>query len=207
MEHLETNNLMNRTQHGFRSRHSTITQLLRYLDSVTTMLEKGNPVDAIYLDFSKAFDKVDHTILLKKIENMGIKGKLLKWLKEFLTNRQQQVKVNNHLSSKEWVRSGVPQGSVLGPLLFLIMMSDIDDDVVSSELSSYADDTRIWKMICNEADRALLQTDLTSLYGWAEKNNASFNGDKFEGMSFPSGLESNRSYTTPNNKIIKQNTC
>ena len=101
--HLESNNLMNASQHGFRQRHSTITQLLSYMDSVLNMLEEGNPVDAIYLDFSKAFDKVDHCILMRKIENLGINGKVLTWLKEFLTNRQQQVRMDNHLSDKEWV--------------------------------------------------------------------------------------------------------
>ena len=169
------------------------------MDSVITMLETGNPVDAIYLDFSKAFDKVDHHILLKKVENLGIKGKLLNWLRVFLTNRQQQVRVGDFLSSKEWVRSGVPQGSVLGPLLFLIMMGDIDSDVENSELSSYADDTRIWRLICNEADMQLLQNDLIKLYRWAETNNAVFNGEKFEGISFPLGLQSSRKYKAPGN--------
>ncbi len=85
VEHLERNGLMNKAQHGFRARHSTITQLLNYTDSVLSMLEEGNPVDAIYLDFSKAFDKVDHHILLKKVEGLGIKGKLLEWIRVFLT--------------------------------------------------------------------------------------------------------------------------
>ena len=169
------------------------------MDSVITMLEAGNPVDAIYLDFSKAFDKVDHHILLRKVENLGIKGKLLNWLRVFLTNRQQQVRVGEYLSSKEWVRSGVPQGSVLGPLLFLIMMVDIDKDVENSELSSYADDTRIWRFICNEADMQLLQDDLNKLYEWAETNNAMFNGEKFEGISFPGGLQGSRTYKAPGN--------
>ena len=201
--HLENNNLMNRSQHGFREKHSTISQLLYYMDSVLAMLEKGNPVDAIYMDFSKAFDKVDHTILIRKMENLGIKGKTLRWLQTFLENRQQQVRVGNHLSPKEWVRSGVPQGSVLGPLMFLIMMEDIDKDIKHSQLSSYADDTRIWRFICNESDRRLLQEDLNSLYVWAEDNNATYNGEKFEGMSFPLGLDSNHTYKGPDNLDIK----
>ena len=124
--HLDAQGLMNKTQHGFRSRFSTITQILTYYDSVLTMLEEGCPVDAIYLDFSKAFDKVDHRILMKKLESLGITGKLLKWIEVFLTNRQQQVRIGDVLSEREWVKSGVPHGSVLGPLLFLIMVIDID---------------------------------------------------------------------------------
>ena len=201
--HLETNNFMNRSQHGFRQRHSTITQLLTYMDSVLNMMEEGNPVDAIYLDFSKAFDKVDHCILMMKVENLGIKGKVLAWLKEFLTNRQQQVRVDCHLSEKEWVRSGVPQGSVLGPLLFIIMMEDIDRDIEHSEISSYADDTRIWRFICGESDQMLLQGDLNSLYNWADENNATFNGEKFEGISYPLGLSAQRIYKDPNNQPIQ----
>ena len=134
---------------------------------------------------------------------MGIKGQLLQWIKEFLTNRQQQVRIGKHLSPKEWVRSGVPQGSVLGPLLFLIMMADIDEDIKNSQLSSYADDTRVWRIVCNEAERMMLQGDLYTLYEWAERNNAKFNGEKFEGMSFPEGPESNRTYLTPDNLVIK----
>ena len=176
---------------------------MHYLDSVLTTLETGAQVDAIYLDFSKAFDKVDHVILLKKVENVGIRGKTLDWIKEFLTNRKQQVRVGNHLSSKEWVRSGVPQGSVLGPLLFIIMMSDIDDDIIDSEVSSYADDTRIWRMVCDGADRLALQSDLNTLYNWARNNNATYNGEKFEGMTFPTGLSSGGSYVDPSGATIE----
>ena len=89
VDHLVAEELMNITQHGFRSNHSTITQIVCFYDSVLTYLEEGKSVDAIYLDFAKAFDKVDHQILLKKTESMGIKGKLLKWIESFLTNRQQ----------------------------------------------------------------------------------------------------------------------
>ena len=97
----------------------------------------------------------------------------------------------------------MPQGSVLGPLLFIIMMEDIDIGVKHSEISSYADDTRVWRMICTEADRLLLQEDLAALYCWATDNNATFNGEKFEGMSFPTGLRAGRTYTDPNGKIIE----
>ena len=132
----------------------------------------------MYLDFSKAFDKVDHEILMKKVESLGINGKILQWIKSFLTNRQQQVRVEGVLSQKEWVKSGVPQGSVLGPLLFLIMMLDITKDVKHSMLGSYADDTRLWRLIEGRRDQRLLQKDLNALYDWAEVNNMEFNGKK-----------------------------
>ena len=193
---------MNKTQHGFRAKYSTITQILNYFDSVLSMLEKGDSVDAIYLDFSKAFDKVDHQILLKKVESLGVTGKLLDWIRAFLTDRKQQVRIGDSLSPMEWVRSGVPQGSVLGPLLFLIMLVDIDKDVKHSMLGSYADDTRLWRFIHGEGDQQLLQEDLQVLYDWAEENNKAFNGDKFEHMGF--GDESERNYTAPSVLPIKK---
>ena len=202
VDHLESQGLMNKTQHGFRAKYSTITQILSYFDSVLSMLEKGFPVDAVYLDFSKAFDKVDHCILLKKVESLGITGKLLQWIQVFLTNRKQQVRVGNHLSPLEWVRSGVPQGSVLGPLLFLIMLVDIDRDIKHSMLGSYADDTRLWRFIHGDEDQQLLQQDLQVLYDWAEANNKSFNDDKFEYMPF--GGPSERTYTAPSGSQIKK---
>ena len=207
VDHLETNGLMNKSQHGFRERHSTITQLLCYLDSIMSILEEGKSVDVIYLDFSKAFDKVDHVILLKKVESFGIKGKTLVWIKSFLTNRQQQVKVGNFLSPKEWVRSGVPQGSVLGPLLFLIMMFDIDKDIQHSKLASYADDTRLWRFVCNAVDQQLLQKDLITLFSWAKTNNKSFNEEKFEHMGIPNWMNNDSQYTSPSGlPITKKDT-
>ena len=157
IKHMEENDLMNKTQHGFRKGFSTITQVLTYYESILSILEDGGNVDSIYLDFSKAFDKVDHTILMRKLENIGITGKVLTWIQQFLTNRQQQVRVEDVLSSKEWVGSGVPQGSVLGPLLFLIMIIDIDNDVRHSLIGSYADDTRVWKCIHGRTDQVSLQ--------------------------------------------------
>ena len=142
-DYLDANNLMNPSQHGFRSGRSTITQLLNYYESIMDILIQGDSVDSIYLDFLKAFDKVDHNILLAKLSNLGIGGKIHTWISTFLKNRQQAVRVDGHLSEKVWVKSGVPQGSVLGPLLFLIMMLDITDKIKHSKLSSFADDIRL----------------------------------------------------------------
>ena len=200
--YLEENNLMNETQHGFRTGRSTITQLLNYYDSIMTMLEEGCSVDSIYLDFSKAFDKVDHNILLAKITNLGIGGKIHAWIATFLKHRHQSVRVEGYLSEKVWVKSGVPQGSVLGPLLFLIMMYDINKNIIDSTLSSFADDTRLWRKIRNLQEANELQNDLSKLYEWAQINNMDFNPEKFEGMSY--GLDEEQSYKAPDSTTIKQ---
>ena len=184
--HLEANDLMNSTQHGFRAGRSTISQLLCYYDDILSKLEEGGEVDAIYLDFSKAFDKVDHNILLLKVANLKIGGKILTWIESFLRRRRQVVKVKNEYSKQEKVVSGVPQGSVLGPLLFIILMIDINDSIIHAALGSYADDTRLWHTIINLLNANELQEELSKIYVWADLNNMTFNNDKFEMMSFTS---------------------
>ena len=108
---------------------------------------QGREREIAYLDFAKAFDKVDHGILLNKLKKIGINGKIAVWLHNFLPNRQQYVAVNGTTSSEAQVRSGVPQGSVLGPLLFLIHISDINYEIADSTVSCFADDTRILRGI------------------------------------------------------------
>ena len=200
--YLEDNDLMNVTQHGFRSGRSTTTQLLEYFDSVLSMVEEGHYVDSIYLDFAKAFDKVDHNILLTKMAKLGIRGHLYTWISSFLKCRQQAVRVEGVLSDRVWVKSGVPQGSVLGPLLFLIMMHDINEYIDHAILSSYADDTKLWQKITCLNDSVLLQEELVKLYEWARLNNMDFNPDKFEGVSF--GDEEEQAYYAPDGKVIQQ---
>ena len=151
------------------------------------MLEQGDSVDAVYLDFSKAFDKVDHRILLKKLKSVNITGKIWNWIQEFLLNREQRVRVDSVLSNSRKVVSGVPQGSVLGPLLFLIMIRDIDEHTSNAMVGIFADDTRIWRSIRGEVDQDILQEELQKVYEWADLNNASFNGDKFEVARFELG--------------------
>ena len=134
IKHLDDNDLFNPSQHGFREGRSCLSQLLSHYDTILTQLEEGKDVDVIYIDFSKAFDKVDHTILLSKLKAIGLDGKILKWIESFLTNRKQVVVVDCATSEPADIKSGVPQGSVLGPLLFIIMISDIDEGIKYSSL-------------------------------------------------------------------------
>ena len=130
-----------------------------------SILEERYNVDSIYLDFSKAFDKVDFGILCQRLRNMAISGKLGILLHNFLTNRKQVILANGVESKSSVVRSGVPQGTVLGPVLFLILIIDIDADI-SSIVSLFADDTCITQQIAEEKDVESLQSDLDKLYMW-----------------------------------------
>ena len=177
--HLDNNNSLNKNQHGFRKGRSCLTQLLAHHDNIMNLLEQGYNVDVVYLDFAKAFDKVDHNILLHKLKNLGINGKTLRWIQNFLEDRVQRVVVNGKLSTAHQVISGVPQGSVLGPLLFLVLIGDIDSNILHSLIASFADDTRATKGIETETDAAELQNDLFRIYDWSQKNNMKFNSLTF----------------------------
>ena len=148
IKYLESNNLITDAQHGFRSGRSCFTQLLDHMENILKSLQENNEVDVIYLDYAKAFDKVDHEILLAKLRRLGVKGKLLKWIKNFLSeNRFQTVLMNGKRSFLASVLSGVPQGSVLGPLLFLVYINDLVSNIKQSKVSSFADDTKISRTI------------------------------------------------------------
>ena len=140
---LEENNILNSNQHGFRKGRSCLTELLAHYDEILENANNGNGTDTVYLDFAKAFDKVDHNLLLKKLKAVGIKGKLLNWLKAFLSHRKQEVVIDGIKSFISAVISGVPQGSVLGPILFIIFINDISNSINSSSLKSFADDTKL----------------------------------------------------------------
>ena len=201
---LEENNLMNKDQHGFRTGRSCLSQLLAHHEIILEMLEHQKKVDVVYLDFAKAFDKVDHGILLHKIRQMGITGKLGIWLHSFLTNREQRVVADGAASQSSVVASGVPQGSVLGPLLFLIYIYDINKHVKHSSVASFADDTRVLKQVSSINDAKQLQIDLSSLYTWAEHNNMSFNNSKFEHVHYTldEANDNTFKYKAPNGSYI-----
>ena len=197
---LEKHNKLARQQHGFRSGKSCISQLLAHTEMVVVALESKVNIDSIYLDFQKAFDKADHQIIAKRCVEKGISGLLGKWILNYLSNRTQRVIANNEVSEELTVVSGVPQGSVLGPLLFLLLIDSITDLNITSTMGIFADDTRLVRQIWSEVDAANLQTDVEELYTWAEANNMLFNGDKFECIKIGvnSDLMCNYNYMTPN---------
>lgn len=183
VDHLKAFNLIKDSQHGFVAGRSCLTNLLVFLEKVTNYVDKGYPVDVIYLDFSKAFDRVPHQRLLKKLSAHGIGGKVASWIETWLTGRKQRVCVNG--VSSEWadVMSGVPQGSVLGPTLFIIYINDIDDGL-ASDILKFADDTKIIKKVATIEEAYTLQEDLHKLHEWSTEWQMLFNTGKCKVMHF-----------------------
>ena len=177
---IEHNELLCNSQHGFVSGKSCLTQLLSHFDDIYEGLLAGADTDAIYLDYAKAFDKVDHQLLLKKLRRYGFNERLISWIQSFLAERYQQVVINGESSYSAKVHSGVPQGSVLGPLLFILFINDMESCVKHSTIRFFADDTRILKHINSYLDVYLLQQDLNSVMKWAGENNMTLHEDKFE---------------------------
>ena len=175
--YLESNNLLSDYQHGFISHRSCVTNLLSTIDSWTETLDSGSSLDAIYLDFSKDFDSVPHLRLLEKLKSFGIMGNLWKWIEDFLLGRRQRVCVNGSVSEWSSVSSGVPQGSCLGPVLFVLYINDLPD-IVSSLCQMYADDTKVFSCVDSEEQKKKLQCDLDNLVEWADTWQLRFNAEK-----------------------------
>ena len=178
LDYAINNNIIPKEQHGFVPRKSTVSNLLECFNEWSLNFDKGLPTNVIYLDFSKCFDSVCHSKLLFKLSKYGIGGSAHKWLESFLLNRVQSVKINNSLSSAAKVVSGVPQGTVLGPILFVLYSADIPNVVSNSKMSIYADDSKVYKAIRDVNDCKQLQKDLDKLSVWAEKWQLSLNPDK-----------------------------
>ena len=173
----EENHIINSSQHGFRSKRSCLTNLLDFFHYIFDAYDESKSVDVVYLDFQKAFDKVPHERLLSKLLSHGISGNIYNWLKDWLSDRKQRVVLNGVASCWLNVKSGVPQGSVLGPVLFLIYVNDIDDGL-TCKISKFADDTKIASKVNTALDRETLQSDLDRLAAWANEWQMKFNVDK-----------------------------
>jgi hypothetical protein len=183
MEHMTKNNLLANAQHGFVPGRNCITQLLLCLEEWTNMLENGDTFDVIYTDFSKAFDSVAHERLLVKLENMGITGDVSKWIKSFLNGRTQCVNVEGFLSDWMNVLSGVPQGSVMGPILFVIFINDMSGEVKRSFCKLFADDCKLYGAVTPRS-REDLQHDLRNLEVWSDTWQLPFNASKCKVLHF-----------------------
>ena len=147
------------------------------MDDLASSYDKGNQIDVAILDFSKAFDTVPHRKLLHKLDNYGIRGPLHKWVESFLTKRHMRVMVDGEVSQEAEVTSGVPQGTVLGPLLFLCHINDLPE-AVSSSVRLFADDCLLYRIIKSISDHVKLQEDLKALEKWAHENGMVFNAKK-----------------------------
>ena len=184
IDHIEKNTVITDRQHGFTSKRSCLTNLLVNLEDITSKLDNWHAVDQIYLDLQKAFDKVPHRRLLYKLQKYGISSKLLCWIESFLSQRTQRVKVNGAFSKWTNVSSGVPQGSVLGPILFILYINDLPDNLKHCTCDIFADDTKIHATANDLYEAANIQSDLDSLSNWCKEWMLSFNKKKCHLLHF-----------------------
>ena len=178
LNHLESNNLLYDLQHGFRHSRSCETQLLSFVQEIAANSDKNIQTDLIIMDFAKAFDKVPHQRLLYKLKFYGIKNQTLTWISAFLSNRTQTVVLDGESSDIAPVTSGVPQGTVLGPVLFLVYINDLSEYMKSSQLRLFADDSIIYKTIKSQKDCDSLQEDLDAAARWESDWLMAFHPDK-----------------------------
>jgi hypothetical protein len=191
------------SQHGFISGKSTGTNLVEFVSEITACLDARAQLDAVYTDFSKAFDRVNHGILLQKLAALGIIGKLYEWLKSYLTGRMQIVSVNGFESGPVLVTSGVPQGSHLGPLLFTVFINDLSANLGCNHLL-YADDLKLFTRIGGPEDCLRLQADLTTLHEWCFRNDMSLNVDKCYTISFTKKKKKQCFQYSINSSVLKR---
>ena len=177
-------------QHGFVNKKSCFSNILETVDTIIHMLEEGTPVDVFYFDFCKAFDSVPHYRLLTKLENYGITGSVLSMIKDFLSDRSMRTVVRGSYSTIRNVLSGVPQGSVLGPLLFVLYINDLPDGL-NNISKLFADDL---KLICNAANANSIKADLACLEHWEEMWLLKFNTSKCKVMHLNFNNNNNVSY-------------
>ena len=199
MKFLDKHNILTDSQHGFRAKRSTETQLLLTINDISKQVDLNNTITMAILDFSKAFDKVPHKRLLSKLSAYGIDGNLLDWFSSFLSNRIQRVVCDGEVSSSKQVLSGVPQGTVLGPLLFLLYVNDIPANI-NSTIRLFADDCLVYRKTNNHSDQQILQEDLDRLEQWQNKWQMNFNPSKCYILT----ISPKKSYKPPTYKLCNQ---
>lgn len=184
MKHFDQQNILCDNQHGFRKRRSCESQLIITIDRIAKYLSNGTQIDIILLDFEKAFDKVPHSRLLYKLQFYGVRGRTNSWISSFLSNRKQQVVLEGARSQQDDVLSGVPQGTVLGPLLFLTYINDMPG-YTQSDVRLFADDSLLYREISNAKDTEQLQKDLEALENWEKTWMMRFNPTKCNIIRIP----------------------
>ena len=183
LEHLYSNNIIASEQHGFVMKKSVVTNLLETVDRISDGIDNGFHVLVVFLDFAKAFDRVCHSSLRIKLISCGFCPRIIDWVSDFLSDRQQRVVIGKHKADWIDVTSGVPQGSVLGPLLFVIYINDMPE-VVSHLVKLFADDSKLIATVRSNNDISILQGDLNALMEWSNTWRMLFNVDKCKVMDF-----------------------
>ena len=166
MDFLIKHKLINPSQHGFLKARSCLSIFI-FFEEITKWVDEGSPVDVIYLDFQKAFDKVPHQRIILKLKSHGMGNSIINWIEQWLKDRRQRVDVDGEVSSWKPVLSGVPQGSVLGPILFLVYINDLEEGVTGNILK-IADDTKLFRKVKEIGDKQKLQDDIDKLVKWSE---------------------------------------
>ena len=206
VKHLNSHDLLYDLQHGFREKRSCETQLTMLVEDLARNKSSGKQTDLVLLDFSKAFDKVNHSKLLWKLHQYGIRGTALAWIRAFLGNRSQTVVLEGEESGSVPVTSGVPQGSVLGPILFLIYINDLPDEL-SSQVRLFADDTAVYLTIGGADDGKVLQNDLDRLSVWEDRWDMEFNPSKCQVVQVTSSKNLINTAYTLHGQILEVVTC